>query len=336
LALWAGDNECDYAYAHWSGLPRNPNENPVTRKLIPAILAMHDHTRPYLPSSPYMDETAYREGTEYISEFHLWGPRYYFKSSFYKESLAHFASEIGYHGCPDPESLRKFISEDALWPWQDNEEWLVHASSPELPTGAYTYRIELIAKQIRELFGTIPDNLEDFALASQISQAEAFKYFIELFRTTKWRRTGILWWNLVDGWPQMSDAVVDYYFTKKLAYDFIKRVQQPVCLMFGDPSDWFLPLYVSNNTLSDVSVEYSVTDLSSGKVMVESACTATADSSACVWRKDYSMKDKSMYLIDWEAGDIKGKNHYLAGTPAFDLREYVDWLTKAGLYSRQH
>jgi beta-mannosidase len=51
-------------------------------------------------------------------------------------------------------------------------------------------------------------------LASQISQAEADKFFIELSRMRKWQRTGILWWNLRDGWPIISDAVVDYYGRK--------------------------------------------------------------------------------------------------------------------------
>ena len=56
---------------------------------------------------------------------------------------------------------------------------------------------------VTTLFGsTVPNTFEDFAMASQISQAEAKKYFIEKFRIEKWRRTGIIWWNLIDGWPQ--------------------------------------------------------------------------------------------------------------------------------------
>ena len=40
---------------------------------------------------------------------------------------------------------------------------MIHAASPEKGTGgSYAYRIELMAKQIRELFGTLPDNLEGF------------------------------------------------------------------------------------------------------------------------------------------------------------------------------
>ena len=27
-------------------------------------------------------------------------------------------------------------------------------------------------------------------------------------------RTGLIWWNLIDRWPQFSDAIVDYYMEK--------------------------------------------------------------------------------------------------------------------------
>ena len=79
--------------------------------------------------------------------------------------------------------------------------------------------------------------LKSSRMRARVSQAEAKKYFIERFRVTKWRRSGIIWWNLIDGWPQISDAVVDYYGVKKLAYHYIKRSQQTVCLMFDEPGE---------------------------------------------------------------------------------------------------
>ena len=333
LALWAGDNECDCAYAYWSGIPRDPNKNVITRRWIPELLEMHDFTRPYLPSSPYMDETAYREGPAYISEDHLWGPRDYYKSAFYTHSIAHFASEIGYHGCPAPGSLKKFLTTEALWPWQGSEEWMLRATSPSLaPDSPYLYRIELMAKQVRELFGAIPENLQDFAIASQASQAEAVKYFIELFRCAKWRRTGLLWWNLVDGWPQFSDAVVDYYGVKKLAYSFIKRSQAAVCLMFGDPANWRLPLYAANDTPGAKKIAYSVMNVSAGNALItQGEAVVPGDSTVCVWQSDFSMRDQGLYLITW-TGDAQGRNHYLIGNPPFDLHAYIAWLKAAQIF----
>ena len=39
----------------------------------------------------------------------------------------------------------------------------------------------------------------------------------------------------MDGWPQFSDAIVDFYFNKKLAYYYIRRVQEPVGVMVDEP-----------------------------------------------------------------------------------------------------
>lgn len=332
IVLWAGDNECDCSYAYWGPIKRDPNTNTITRKVIPDMLKICDHTRPYLPSSPYLDEEAFQKGNP--PEDHLWGPRDYFKSTYYTTSDAHFASEIGYHGCNSPHSIEKFISKGKLWPWQHNTEWLVHATCPELSVPSpYSYRIELMAKQIKELFGVIPDNLEEFSMASQISQAEAFKFFIEFFRTAKWRRTGIIWWNLIDGWPQFSDAVVDYYYFKKLAYHFIKRSQQPICLMFSEPNNWAINLMASNDTLEEITISYTVKDISNNDCIVCSS-TAILPPNSCkkINRLNYSMGEKHFYVIEWTYNGITAKNHYLSGTPPFDLNEYLGWLKQAELY----
>ena len=62
LILWAGDNECDLAHGWGGGLPLDPNRNRLTRQIIPRVLQREDQSRPYLPSSPYVDEEAYQTG----------------------------------------------------------------------------------------------------------------------------------------------------------------------------------------------------------------------------------------------------------------------------------
>ena len=133
------------------------------------------------------------------------------------------------------ESIKKFIPKQSLFPWE-NDDWMVHQT---VPGGGWTSewnRIKLMAYQVRELFGYVPDDLAEFSMLSQISQAEALKFFVEFTRLNKWNKTGIMWWNLLDCWPQFSDAVVDYYFDKKLAYYYLKNVQQNLCLMIEDPT----------------------------------------------------------------------------------------------------
>lgn len=343
LALWSGDNECDgqYLWTHtningkwlYSG---SPDDNVLTRKILPEVLDRLDGFRPYLPSSPYLDKEAYE--TANPSEDHLWGPRDYFKGEYYKtNSVCHFASETGYHGCPAPATLRKFISEDQLDDFGNdrictNRQWLAHATCPE-PTieDGYSYRIPLMTRQIIRLFGDYKDGgLESYALKSQISQAEAFKFFIEHFRIQNNYRSGIIWWNAIDGWPQISDAVVDWYGTKKLAYHYIKRCQTPFIIMCDEPdSDGNLRLVAVNDSRDTVTVSYTVTDALTGERLCGDTITVEPDGNitAAVFKEE-----SRYYLISW-SGDVCGMNHFTGRIgDCISLGEYVKFLETADLY----
>ncbi len=323
IVLWAGDNECDMFY-YQNHI--DPNHNVITRQLIPSMLRRHDDTRPYLASSPNVDALAYQYGTDYTSEFHLWGVRDTFKSRFYQDSTCNFVSEIGYHGCNSPASLAKFIAPDKLWPIH-NEQWLLHASSPVPGIDIYDYRIKLMEKQLREFFTQTPDNLADFSRMSQIVQAEAKKFFIELFRTFKWRKTGILWWNLLDGWPQISDAVVDYYFEKKLAYHYIKQAQQDVLVALREPRGWYNEIVVCNDTRDDVQLHVEIIDIDTDERIYANDVTAKADDATVIGKLDYMRNMQRMYKIIWN-GDVSGTNHYVCGEMTFDYGDYTRWFEK--------
>jgi len=326
IVLWAGDNECDDA-CYWSGSGRNPNDNKITRQLLPDILKEHDVSRSYLPSSPYIDQWCYENNRSYRVEDHLWGPRDYFKSDFYKNATAVFASETGYHGCPSVASMRKFISPEKLWPYENNGEWLLHASSmSQSPDEPFAYRIPLMANQIKVLFGAVPDNLQDFSIASQFSQGEAKKYFIERMRMRKWDKTGIIWWNICDGWPQFSDAVVDYYFDKKLAYYYIKRSQQPLCLMFDEPENGQIRLFACNDTQEQLEFCYQILDADTQRIVYSGDYAAEKDSANAIATLSAG-KDTVFYLIRWECRQTaySGINHYLLGTAPYSLEQYKKW-----------
>ena len=338
LVLWAGDNENDLAYHSWNGWVRNPNHNSLTRELLPRLVeAHHDYARPYLPSSPYMSEAVF-QGKGKLPENHLWGPRDYFKGNFYKNSFCHFASEIGYHGFPSPSSLRKFLKEPEIIFKEDGiptDEYLVHSASMEtLPGAPYAYRNRLAYNQVVTLFGKAQDNLSDFVRQSQISQAEAKKYFIEKFRIGKWKRTGIIWWNLVDGWPQVSDAIVDYYFTKKLAYHYIKRSQEPVCLMFDEPEENMIALFGVNDLPRDCRLHFTVKKVLPGaepEVVLTGQAALKADSSVEIGKLAISEGEKCFYLIEWELNGKTYKNHYFTNIIDIDYAGYVNALEQCGM-----
>ena len=322
IILWSGDNECDEA-RFWRGL--NAEDNKITREVLPRVIKEHDLKRPYLASSPYInEELCCIHDYSKLPEAHLWGPRDYFKSSYYTSSKAHFVSEIGYHGCPSPESLSKFIDADHLWPNENNDQWTLHSTD----IWGNDSRIRLVPNQIKQLFGFVPEDIDDYAFASQVSQAEAKKFFIERMRTGRPYKTGIIWWNLLDGWPQISDAVVGYYYDKKIAYDYIKRSQAPVSLMFRELENWNLTLVCANDTLKNVCGTYKVTNLDTDEIVAEGSFDVKENQIADLQKVPVMYSDKGMFLIEWYIDGVRYFNHYMFGYPGFNLEKYKEWYKK--------
>ena len=327
LVLWCGDNECDYAY---DTVNAHPEDNVLTRRVIPEVVRRMDPYRPYLPSSPYISPEN-RRGVP-MPEQHLWGPREYFKSKFYTEHMADFISEIGYHGCPNVSSLKRFLPEEDLWPW-DNPSWRAHSVEHWRGRRRSYDRNELMLRQVREFFGKVPEDLESFVRASQFTQAEANKFFVEQARIKG--LGGILWWNVMDCWPQISDALVDYYFGKKLAYRYIWRVQRPVCVMVGEPESWSVPVVVDNLTLKDAAGSFRVWDADTGEVLLEGEFRVPANRNRELGRIGVFRGEQRLFLISWEVGGERFGNHYLLGSPPFSLEKYEAWLRKIASLPRQ-
>ena len=325
IILWSGDNEVDCSV--WGF---NPDDNTITREVLPKVIELNDISRPYLPSSPYITGEMYKMGIKSqvtgsrLVEDHMWGPRNYYKSEFYKTNSAKFISETGYHGCPSFESIKKFISREKLWPYKDNSQWILHSSDRK----GNDSRVMLMEKQVRNLFGNVPEEPEEYILASQISQAEAKKYFIERMRVRRPDKTGIIWWNLLDGWPQMSDAVVDYYFTKKLAYSYIKRCQAPFCVCADEIKDGVLSIYACNDTLVSRRGKLKVKDALNEDIIIESDFAAEVNSSSLIAELPLDNSGQRVFIFEWEQNGEKGFNHYLVAEPPVCFEMYKEFLKK--------
>jgi beta-mannosidase len=168
------------------------------------------------------------------------------------------------------------------------------------------------------------------------------KFFIELFRIGKGYRGGIIWWNIIDGWPQISDAVVDWYGVKKLAYTYIKRAQQPFCLMCGEPdTDGFNTLYAVSDLQSPLEFSYSVKDALTGQKITYGDAHAEADSVTELGR--FKALPGHFYLLRWNSvggapdgsGAVKGLNHYTGDIGAgIDPAAYKAFMQNAGLWDK--
>ena len=127
----------------------------------------------------------------------------------------------------------------------------------------------------------------------------------------------------------MSDAVVDYYYNKKLAYDFIKRSQRDFIIMIDEMKSWKHDIITANSTLETVKGKVKISDLDSGKVFFEKGFTADANCNTKLGEIPLMYSDKGMFLIEWELENgEKYFNTYLYGSPKYDLEQYKGWLKK--------
>ena len=344
IALWSGNNENDQTLTIGTlqHFRPDPNDDVVSRVTIPRALFETDPTRPYLPSSPYWSEelvsTSY--STADLPEDHLWGPRGYYKDSFYTGAKCIFVSEIGYHGMPNRESLEKMFPKESVYPWSDvktrrwNEDWLTKAVRIFKEWDYTPERNNLMINQVNLLFGEVPTDLDTFIFASQSVQAEAMKYFIEKFRGHKFApNTGMLWWNIRDGWPLISDAIVDWYNSPKMAYWFIRNAQQDVCVLINDAEDGGLPLVAVNDTREPAEGEVTVTDVKTGKTVFKGKFAVEANGRT----KVASLPEpagQGIYKITYTGrGGTTLENHYLYGKAPFSLKEYRTLLRKTGMFN---
>ncbi|HBC88543.1 MAG TPA: glycoside hydrolase family 2 [Lentisphaeria bacterium] len=332
LALWAGDNEIDATFDWNSPGTVPPSQNKISRIVLKDVVGYHDPYRPYLPSSPFIPDDFFLAGSSATPEQHLWGPRGYFKADFYAKNTAKFASEIGYHGMPAKKSMMKFLSKDKVWGSYNNDEWIVHAAGltgeADGPMGQRNY---LMSNQVKHLFGTSVgiENIDDFILASQITQAEAKKYFVEMFRAGKPDRTGIIWWNMIDCWPQFSDAIVDYYYEKKLAYSYLSRVQIPCALMVSEERSGELEIVAVNDTLKKEQGIWSLMDVSSSNIISKGNYMMEPNGKEILGKVPKS-KSMQFLLLKWKYKGLNRYNHYINGEAPWDFKAYRQAMGKFG------
>lgn len=332
LMLWSGDNEGDMIYRYLNVNRADPNKNRLTRQVIPEVVDYLDPETPYLPSSPYVSPLAFSTNLP-TTEDHLWSA-VPLKDSFYKDSKAKFLSEIGKIGYTGMSSLEKFFKNpETVYEDGDSvtDEYIAHTTLSFIDrTHPFVRNIDKAFNDVRYMFGEIPEDFYKFIKESQIVQAEAYKYFIERMRIRKGDKTGILWWNMLDGWPQISYSVVDYYYSKKLAYHYIMRSQKPVCLMFDEPDNGELILYGVNEFFEDKKVTFTITDLYSGTVIHSGEAVLFGNSSNNLGSLEIDENAQTVYLIEWTVDGEKHKNHYTLNIENTNYDKYLKAISACG------
>ena len=112
----------------------------------------------------------------------------------------------------------------------------------------------------------------------------------------------------MDCWPEFSEAVVDYYFVKKLSFSYIKASQQQFCLALDDKGG-MLTLYALNDYPYDIDFTYKIIDAQSGNEIARGTAAAEADISKSILRLA-KPDENSFYkiILEFKDANIRAKN----------------------------
>jgi beta-mannosidase len=163
-----------------------------------------------------------------------------------------------------------------------------------------------------------PDNPEELCKAVNFYVADAHKAGIEIFRLQRFRRTGMIWWSLLDMWPMAFNySVVDSNFCKKFPFEAIRLSQQPVILAGKDPEPGELPeLHVVNDTAYRQNGTWRATD-PDGNEIASGTFEAEPNGKAKIGTLPLAVSHYC--FLEWNCGTFSGKNYYVNPGEPYDF-----------------
>jgi len=236
VLLWVGGNE-QYLWSSTTDVPRAKRE--IFEKIMPEACRRLDPTRLFHPSSPYGGPTG---NWPLEGDWHD-----YTTINFAPEaSVPLFGSEVLRTSVPSLGSMRRFLSEEELWP-QGFSPAVRKPGQPAWPP-AWTYHSTGVATWDR--IGAIreycdPASAEELIRVIGMAHGEYLRDRVERERRGvpdgapdgNRRCWGNIVWRLNDAWPMIYSSVVDHYLEPKIAYYFLRRAYEPVLVSFEKTPD---------------------------------------------------------------------------------------------------
>ncbi len=178
-----------------------------------------------------------------------WRPPYYWFDEQFPINQGACAEQGDSESVPPFESLKKFIPQDKLWPF--NEYWFYHCGATP---GHNT--LETIRMAVEKRYGP-PIDAEDFCKKAQLAHYENTRAQFEGFAANSWATHKMtIYWMLNNSWPSFFAHLVDYYLKPGGAYFGAKKGLRPISIVF----DYFATgdrrtahIYIVNQTLKSRS-----------------------------------------------------------------------------------
>ena len=209
------------------------------------------------------------------------------------------------------------VGKDHTWPIDD--VWNYHAGGGEFKT------IGVFSDALANRYGK-SDNVEDFAIKSQMQTYEGVRAMYEAYSRNKYQSAGVIQWMLNNAWPSMIWHLYDYYLRPGGGYFGAKRAMEALHPLYGydDHSIWVVSSqYTDVKGLKLITKIYNL-DMTE-KFTQENPVDAAADSTAKVFTLPDVSGLSNTYFLALRLEDMNGKqvgsNFYWLSTKP----EVIDW-----------
>ncbi len=322
IAFWSGGNE--QYLLHKSNL--GDNTHPIGRefyqKTIPSIVRKLDPQRYFHPSSPW-------GGESWINGNHPLYGDYHDYSTFRFQPLSSvplFTTEVCMVSPYSVTSMRKFMSEDELWP-EDFEFKVDVPGKKAWPPGWEHHSLGSAWQKI----GNIQDycdiaSAEDACRVFGMAHGQYLKERYERQRRgvpdghpdTYRRSWGAAVWRLNDSWPIIYMSIVDYYLEPKIPYYYLKRACEPLLISFEQTADRIC-VWVTNDRAvhfaDSLTVELKTFD-------------GTTKRSSSVWVELAPSESRRVMDLTHEFYEIVKRREFIEARMADQVKTHLLWPEK--------
>ncbi len=232
---------------------------------------------------------------------------------------------------PPIESIEAMVGKDHLWPIDD--VWNYHAGGGVFKT------INVFSTALAERYGK-SDNVEDFAVKSQMQTYEGVRAMYEAYSRNKYQSTGVIQWMLNNAWPSMIWHLYDYYLRPGGGYFGAKRALEALHPIYGydDHSIWLVSSQYED--AKDLKLTTKIYNLdTTEKFSQENNLDAPADSTAKIFTlPEVDGLSPTYFLVlrlEDSGGKLVGSNFYWLSTKpeTLDWAKSTWWMTPTASYA---
>ena len=280
---------------------------PALEKKYRSLLNELDPTRPYLSSCASRTSEVSGPSAVKMNGPYDYVPPVYWYTDTENGGAFGFNTETGPGPQPPPvESIKKMIPKEHLWPI--DETWNYHCARNEFST------MNRYLNAFEKRYGPAND-LESFALKSQIASYEAMRAMFEAFTVNKYKATGIVQWMLNSAWPETYWQLYDYFLMPNGAFYGTRRAGERLNVVYNYGENHIYIVNDGRDTLNDLKTVIRIFNDRSREIynsiisvnISPNSVTEVADLTATEIPANLFFLD--LKVID-KQGSIAGRNFY--------------------------